>query len=64
MDSTKHITFQLLQGLSTLSNLGIIHCDLKPENILLASDSPGETNVKIIDFGSSCFRHHPIYTYV
>jgi dual specificity tyrosine-phosphorylation-regulated kinase 2/3/4 len=40
----------------------IIHCDIKPENILLkTSDKSG---IKIIDFGSSCFSHQKLYTYI
>ena len=33
----------------------MIHCDLKPENVLLAAPNKGE--IKMIDFGSSCFEH-------
>ena len=40
----------------------MIHCDLKPENILIKSYSRCE--VKIIDFGSSCFIHDHLSSYV
>ena len=40
----------------------MIHCDLKPENILLKQ--PNKSNIKIIDFGSSCFKDERIYTYI
>lgn len=40
----------------------VIHCDLKPENILLKQ--PNKSNIKIIDFGSSCFKDERIYTYI
>ena len=40
----------------------IIHCDLKPENILL--EHPGYTNVKVIDFGSSCHFGRNVYSYI
>jgi dual specificity tyrosine-phosphorylation-regulated kinase 2/3/4 len=40
----------------------IIHCDLKPENILCANSVC--RNLKIVDFGSGCFRDEQIYTYV
>lgn len=40
----------------------IIHCDLKPENILLRSKS--RTDIKIIDFGSSCHVNERMYTYI
>ena len=42
--------------------LQVIHCDLKPENILLKQ--PNKSNIKIIDFGSSCFKDERIYTYI
>jgi dual specificity tyrosine-phosphorylation-regulated kinase 2/3/4 len=41
---------------------GIIHCDLKPENILLKEKN--KSGLKIIDFGSSCFTEHKMYTYI
>ncbi|KAK3103657.1 hypothetical protein FSP39_020812 [Pinctada imbricata] len=40
----------------------IIHCDLKPENILLKQQ--GRSGIKVIDFGSSCYEHQRIYTYI
>lgn len=40
----------------------IVHADLKPENILLAGETGAD--VKVIDFGSSCFEHGRIHTYV
>ena len=40
----------------------IVHCDLKPENILLVNRS--KPNLKLIDFGSSCFEKEKIYTYI
>ncbi|KAG4306540.1 hypothetical protein PORY_000528 [Pneumocystis oryctolagi] len=55
-------TKQLLQDLVFLKKHQVIHCDLKPENILLCSES--EPNIKIIDFGSSCFENEKIYTYI
>ena len=39
-----------------------MHCDLKPENILLRHYN--KAMVKIIDFGSSCFSHERVYTYI
>ena len=47
----KHI----LSGIAYCHEKGLVHCDLKPENILLASSYPGETLMKIIDFGNSTF---------
>ncbi|GAA6233839.1 dual specificity tyrosine-phosphorylation-regulated kinase 4 isoform X2 [Lates japonicus] len=40
----------------------IIHCDLKPENILLSQRGPG--NIKVVDFGSSCYEQQRVYTYI
>ena len=55
-------SIQLLFGLLILKTKNIIHCDLKPENILL--DKKGKTSIKIIDFGSSCYRNHAQYLYI
>ncbi|KAM8868769.1 dual specificity tyrosine-phosphorylation-regulated kinase 3 isoform X1 [Synchiropus splendidus] len=52
----------ILQCLESLSKQRIIHCDLKPENILLKQ--PGRSGIKVIDFGSSCFEHQRVYTYI
>ncbi|ESS67146.1 protein kinase [Trypanosoma cruzi Dm28c] len=56
------IAKQILTGLCFLQNLGILHCDLKPENILIHSFSRCE--VKIIDFGSSCYLTDNLSSYV
>ncbi|XP_070758951.1 dual specificity tyrosine-phosphorylation-regulated kinase 3 isoform X1 [Enoplosus armatus] len=52
----------ILQCLEALSRHRIIHCDLKPENILLKQQ--GRSGIKVIDFGSSCFEHQRVYTYI
>lgn len=52
----------ILQCLDMLYRNRIIHCDLKPENILLKQ--PGRSGLKVIDFGSSCYDHQRIYTYI
>jgi serine/threonine protein kinase len=52
----------LLQCLQLLRSERIIHCDLKPENILLKLK--GQSHIKVIDFGSSCYEHQRIYTYI
>eukprot|EP01060_Flectonema_neradi_P007125 TRINITY_DN1494_c0_g1_i1.p1 TRINITY_DN1494_c0_g1~~TRINITY_DN1494_c0_g1_i1.p1 ORF type:complete len:634 (+),score=116.28 TRINITY_DN1494_c0_g1_i1:234-1904(+) len=49
------ITKQVLVALAFIHKLNLIHCDLKPENMLIRSFSRCE--VKVIDFGSSCFTH-------
>ena len=52
----------ILMCLDALYRNRIIHCDLKPENILLKQ--PGRSGIKVIDFGSSCYEHQRIYTYI
>ncbi len=56
------ITKQILNALDFVQSLKLIHCDLKPENILIKSYSRCE--VKVIDFGSSCFIHDHLSSYV
>jgi dual specificity tyrosine-phosphorylation-regulated kinase 2/3/4 len=58
----RRFTKQLLQSLILLQNHKVIHCDLKPENILLAH--PVHSEIKVIDFGSSCFENEKVYTYI
>ncbi|KAI5951932.1 hypothetical protein KGF54_005007 [Candida jiufengensis] len=63
----KKFTKQILNGLSFLHKLKIMHCDIKPENIMIKLPSNPQTDkllVKIIDFGSSCFDDEKIYTYI
>ncbi|KAM9377664.1 dual specificity tyrosine-phosphorylation-regulated kinase 4 [Pholidichthys leucotaenia] len=52
----------LLKCLQMLHREKIIHCDLKPENILLSQRGPG--NIKVVDFGSSCYEQQRVYTYI
>jgi dual specificity tyrosine-phosphorylation-regulated kinase 2/3/4 len=53
---------QITNALRLLSRYSIIHCDLKPENILLRHIN--RSSIKVIDFGSSCFKEKQIYTYI
>src|ERR1700737_1213322 len=46
---------QMLRCLLFLRKQRVVHCDLKPENILLVH--PLKSDIKIIDFGSSCFEN-------
>lgn len=60
LNEVRTYAFQLLESVSLLHRLTLIHTDLKPENILLKDKNrPGE--IKLIDFGSAIFshRHHP-----
>jgi dual specificity tyrosine-phosphorylation-regulated kinase 2/3/4 len=58
----RRFTKQLLNSLILLKKHKVIHCDLKPENILLAH--PLHSEIKVIDFGSSCFENQKVYTYI
>ncbi|RNA24416.1 Dual specificity tyrosine-phosphorylation-regulated kinase 2, partial [Brachionus plicatilis] len=58
----RKFTHSILQCLDALTKNKIIHCDLKPENILLKQQ--GRSGIKVIDFGSSCYEHQRIYTYI
>lgn len=58
----RRFTKQMLSSLVLLKGHRVIHCDLKPENILLAH--PAHTEIKVIDFGSSCFENEKVYTYI
>lgn len=52
----------LLQCLDVLQRNKVIHCDLKPENVLLKQQ--GRSGIKVIDFGSSCYEHQRVYSYI
>ncbi|KAL6053128.1 dual specificity protein kinase yak1 [Balamuthia mandrillaris] len=54
---------QILKSLEALNECGLVHCDLKPENILLRNQT-GSPEIKVIDFGSACWEHETIYTYI
>lgn len=58
----RRFTKQILSSLCLLKSRRVIHCDLKPENILLAH--PLKSEIKVIDFGSSCFENEKVYTYI
>jgi len=62
MPRLQRISTQCLTALEYIHSLNLIHCDLKPENILIKSYSRCET--KVIDFGSSCFIHDHLSSYV
>ena len=58
----RRFTKQILSSLNLLKQKRVIHCDLKPENILLRH--PLHSEIKVIDFGSSCFENEKVYTYI
>jgi len=58
----RDITRNTLRCLTLLQANNIVHADLKPENMLLTHAS--SKRVKVIDFGSSCFVHDKVHTYI
>ena len=62
MDRLKKIAKQVLHALSYIHSHDLVHSDLKPENILLKSCSQCE--IRVIDFGSSCFIGEELSYYV
>ncbi|KAI9222352.1 kinase-like domain-containing protein [Blastocladiella britannica] len=58
----RRFAIQILNCLSLLWEHEIIHCDLKPENVLLRASN--KSNIKVIDFGSSCPLSDKAYTYI
>ncbi|KAG2459887.1 DYRK4 kinase, partial [Polypterus senegalus] len=58
----RRFAYAILKCLQLLHREKIIHCDLKPENILLFQK--GQGTIKVIDFGSSCYEHQRVYTYI
>jgi len=62
VDRLRKISKQLLIALEYVHSLDLIHADLKPENILVKSYSRCE--VKLIDFGSSCFTKDHLSFYI
>ena len=58
----RRFTKQLLNSLVLLKGHKVIHCDLKPENVLLTH--PAHSEIKVIDFGSSCLENEKVYTYI
>ncbi|XP_046405482.1 dual specificity tyrosine-phosphorylation-regulated kinase 2-like [Ischnura elegans] len=58
----RKFTHSLLLCLEALYRNKIIHCDLKPENIVLKQQ--GRSGIKVIDFGSSCYEHQRVFTYI
>lgn len=62
MSDVRGVMADVLKSLMLLKQKKIVHADLKPENILLAGETGAD--VKVIDFGSSCFEHGRVHTYV
>jgi dual specificity tyrosine-phosphorylation-regulated kinase 1 len=66
VDLVRTFAVQLVRALLFLKHrdVNIVHCDLKPENILLKDPNRSHSEVKLIDFGSSCHHGEQIYKYI
>lgn len=62
LQDAQHVVASIATCLRLCRQLGIVHADLKPENVLLVDDT--SFDVKVIDFGSACFAHGKVHTYV
>lgn len=59
-NEASNIMMQLLSAINHCHQRKIVHRDVKPENLLVDSIEPdsGKFNIKIIDFGISCYYDH------
>lgn len=63
---------KILVGLEYIHSMNVLHCDIKPENIMIklppASKLTNLTEqdlvVKIVDFGTSCFKNEVSFSYI
>jgi dual specificity tyrosine-phosphorylation-regulated kinase 2/3/4 len=62
MRFVRSITNQMINALCFLKRVRMVHCDIKPENILVEPER--NFRVKLIDFGSACFKGKSKYTYI
>lgn len=60
--AVRRVTEQVLGALRLLASLDVVHCDVKPENLMLVDR--GRLDVRLIDFGSACYREQQVYSYV
>lgn len=59
----KTVSTQILKALAFMHSHRIIHCDVKPENVML-SFADSDVLVKVIDFGSSCYKDETTFSYI
>ncbi|XP_061417544.1 dual specificity tyrosine-phosphorylation-regulated kinase 4-like [Lethenteron reissneri] len=60
LETVRLFAISLLKSLQQLRDVNVIHGDLKPGNIGICSYEAGE--VKLFDFGCSCFDHEEHFT--
>ena len=51
LEWTTPVLAQLCSALQKAHNQKIVHRDLKPSNLILAEDTPGQEELKVLDFG-------------
>lgn len=51
VDEALRLLAGILEVLGAAHRAGVIHRDLKPSNVFLVNESPGPTQVKLLDFG-------------
>lgn len=51
---------RVAQALGAAHDRGVLHRDLKPENIMLQTSTPGQEDIKLIDFGLAKIRDSKI----
>ena len=62
-EDVSRIVFQLLSSVDHCAKNNVIHRDIKPENTMFR-DPSSTAELRLIDFGSSCFENERIYTYI
>lgn len=63
---------KILVGLEYIHSMNVLHCDIKPENIMiklppaskLSNLTENDLIVKIVDFGTSCFKNEVTFSYI
>ena len=58
----RHIFLHLQKSLEKVHRLNFLLFILFQENVLLKQR--GSSSIKVIDFGSSCYSHRKVYTYI
>ncbi len=54
-DRRRAIAYEIALGIKELHGVGVVHKDIKPDNIIVNILPGNKANVRIIDYGLSCF---------